>query len=49
MVAMYRLVVGSYLVDVLHRTRADYQDFCTEETEAKATPQDYMHVPELRA
>lgn len=49
LVVVYRLVVGSTLVDVLHNSRADHQDFCAEETEAKATSQDYMRVPELRS
>lgn len=49
LVAVHRLVVGAYLVAVLHYPRADYQDFCAEETEAKATPQFYVRLPELRA
>ena len=49
LVAVYRLVVGTYLVAVLHYPRTDYQDFCAEETEAKATPQVYVRLPELRA
>lgn len=46
---MYRLVVGAYLVAVLYHPRADYQDFCAEETETKATPQVHTRVPELWA
>ena len=49
LVAVYRLVVGAYLVAVLYHPRADYQDFCAEETEAKATSQDCTRVPELWA
>ena len=49
LVAVHRLVVGAYMVAVLHYPRADYQDFCAEETEAKATPQVYVRLPELRA
>ena len=48
LVAVHRLVVGAYLVAVLHYPRADYQDFCAEEAETKATSQDCMCVPELR-
>ena len=48
LVAVYRLVVGAYLVAVLYHPRADYQDFCAEETETKATPQICARVPELR-
>ena len=43
------MVVGTNLVAVLYSPRADYQDFCAEETEAKATPQVYVRLPELRA
>ena len=49
LVAVHRLVVGSHLVDVLHHSSADHQDFCTEETETKATSQNCMRVPELRS
>ena len=31
------MVVGTNLVAVLYHPRADYQDFCTKEAEAKAT------------
>ena len=47
--AVYRLVVGAYLVAVLYHPRADYQDFFSEKAEAKATPQVYVRLPELRA
>ena len=43
------MVVATYLVAVLYHPRADYQDFCAEEAEAKATSQDCTRVPELRA
>ena len=48
LVAVYRMVVCAPLVDVLHHSRVDHQDFCSEKAEAKATSQDYMRVPELR-
>ena len=46
---VYRLVVGAYLVAVLYHPRDDYKDFRAEETEAKATPQVCVRVPELRS
>ena len=49
MVVVHRMVVGTNLVAVLYHPRADYQDFFSEKAEAKATPQVYVRLPELRA
>ena len=48
MVAARRLVVGANLVDMLYRSRVDYQDFLAQKTEAQAEKFIDVHMPALR-